>query len=229
MSYKRKVILSIAFVILSVIISYSAMSYETIAKINEKVIRLHVIANSDKPDDQALKYRVRNDILIKFNKEFENTLTKAKSETEIIQKIDEIRNYAQETVIKEGYSYPVNVYYGKYNFPRKTYDNITLPQGYYDALRIEIGQAMGENWWCVMFPPMCFTDFGKKDSFVLDYDTQKKLEEVLTKEEIEEIKKKRGLEDIKLKSKIFEFIEKGRVENQQKTYVKSLNTTTNFQ
>ena len=109
----------------------------------------------------------------------------------------------------------MNVYYGNFKFPRKAYDEIVLPEGYYDAVRIEIGMAEGNNWWCVMFPPLCFVDFGRDKNAepVMDIETERKLQEVLTQEEIESIKVKRGTEDIKLKSKIYEFIEKGKIEN----------------
>jgi stage II sporulation protein R len=98
-----------------------------------------------------------------------------------------------------------------------------LPEGYYDALKIEIGRAEGSNWWCVMFPPMCFVDFGKdQDSPALSLASEDKLKEVLSQEEIEMIKAKRGIENIKLKSKIFEFIEKGKVDKRASTYASSL-------
>ena len=115
------------------------------------------------------------------------------------------------------------MYYGNYKFPRKIYKEIVLPEGYYDAVRIEIGRAEGSNWWCVMFPPLCFVDFGKdKEQPVFDIDTEERLQEILTLEEIEVIKTKRGIENIKLKSKVFEFIEKGKVEKTANTYAASL-------
>lgn len=215
MAYKRKIILSLIFVILASLISYGVEAYQSMSKLNSKVIRLHVIANSNTFEDQELKYKVRDNIIDNFNSEFQLISSKEESQEKIINKINEIRDQALDIIRAEGYDYDVNVYYGNYNFPRKQYDDIVLPQGPYDAVRIEIGKAEGNNWWCVMFPPLCFLDFGNTDSGerVFDIDTERKLQEVLTEEEIQAIKSKRGLEDIKLKSKIFEFIEKGRVEN----------------
>lgn len=215
MNYYKKIIFSTVFVIMTVAVAYTVEAYTGMAKINDKVIRLHVLANSDTVFDQQLKYKVRNQVLDKFNNEFESTTSKNNSENVIIKKISEIREEAETTIKDEGYDYDVNVYYGNFKFPRKAYEDIVLPEGYYDAVRIEIGKAEGNNWWCVMFPPLCFVDFGqdKNAEPVFDIETERKLQEVLTKEEIESIKIKRGREDIKLKSKIFEFIEKGKVEN----------------
>lgn len=212
MHYNKKIFISVIFVTLAIVIAYSAEAYEGIKKLNDKVIRLHVVANSDTFEDQQLKYKVRNNIIAAFNEEFEEINSKDESEKIIIKKLHDIRSEAERIVREEGYPYDINVYYGNYKFPRKMYDEIVLPEGYYDAVRIEIGKAEGANWWCVMFPPMCFVDFGKKDVPVFDVETEKKLQEVLTPEEINAIKTKRGIENIKFKSKIFEFIEKGKVE-----------------
>lgn len=231
MSYYKKIFISVIFVIITVTIAYTVEAYTGMAKINDKVIRLHVIANSNTVFDQQLKYKVRNNVIDKFNNEFENTVSKDDSEDVIIKNINEIREEAETIISKEGYDYQVNVYYGNFKFPRKIYEDIVLPEGYYDAVRIEIGKAEGNNWWCVMFPPLCFVDFGqdKNAEPVFDVETERKLQEVLTKQEIEAIKTSRGIEDIKLKSKIFEFIEKGKVENtginsnyKQSIYVQSL-------
>lgn len=215
MSYYKKIIISVILVVAAVTIAYTADAYTSMTKINDKVIRLHVLANSNTVFDQQLKYKVRNHVINKFNSEFENTLLKETSENLIIKKIDEIREEAEYIIREEGYNYEVNVYYGNFKFPRKLYEDIVLPEGYYDAVSIEIGKAEGNNWWCVMFPPLCFVDFGqdKNQEPVFDIETEKKLQEVLTQEEIESIKTKRGINDIKLKSKIYEFIEKGKVEN----------------
>ncbi len=231
MAYYKKVTLSLLLVLSVLLISYTVEAYESIYQIKDKVIRLHVIANSDTFGDQQLKYKVRNNIIKTFDEEFELISTKEESERIILEKIDEIRDMAESTIQEEGYDYCVNVYYGNYKFPRKQYKEIVLPEGNYDAVRIEIGKAEGQNWWCVMFPSLCFVDFGNTDNSkpVFDIDTEKKLQEVLTQEEIDSIKTKRGLKDIKLKSKIFELIEKGKIENtglyssdNQRTYATSL-------
>lgn len=216
MKYSKKIIIAIVLVVITAFLSFVIESYTSICKIDDKIIRLHVIANSDTLDDQQLKYKVRNKVISTYDKEFESVNTKKESENTIIRELNDIRNEAEQVVKAEGYDYHVNVYYGNYKFPRKQYENIVLPEGNYDAVRIEIGKAQGQNWWCVMFPPLCFVDFGnsdKEEEPVFDVDTEEKLQKLLTPEEIESIKTKRGLNDIKLKSRIFEFIEKGKVEN----------------
>ena len=223
MHYYKKIFISAIFVALAITIAYSVEAYDGLSEINDKVIRLHVLANSDSPDDQELKYKVRNKIITTFNEEFEDINNKTESSNIIIEKIHQIRCEAEEIINEEGYNYDVDVYYGNYKFPRKIYKEIVLPEGYYDAVRIEIGRAEGSNWWCVMFPPLCFVDFGKdKEEPVFDIDTEERLQEILTLEEIEVIKTKRGIENIKLKSKVFEFIEKGKVEKTANTYAASL-------
>ncbi|MFA9422523.1 MAG: stage II sporulation protein R [Sedimentibacter sp.] len=214
MHYYKKILISLVVVILTIATSYSIEAYSGMTKINDKVIRFHVIANSNTLEDQQLKYSVRDKVISTFTKKFENISTKEESEIIVLQNINEIRTEAESVVESNGFNYEVNVYYGNYKFPRKLYNDIVLPEGYYDAVRIEIGKAEGNNWWCVMFPPLCFVNLGKdQEKTVFDIDTEKRLQEVLTQKEIEAIKTKRGLEDITLKSKLFEFIEKGRVEN----------------
>ena len=223
MHYNKKIFISALFVVLAIAIAYSAEAYASLSEINGKVIRLHVLANSDSFEDQQLKYKVRNKIITTFNEEFEDIRSKSESSNIIIKKINQIRCEAEGIVKEEGYDYNVDVYYGNYKFPRKMYEEIVLPEGYYDAVRIEIGKAEGNNWWCVMFPPLCFVEFGKnQEEPVFNVETEKKLQEVLTLEEIEVIKTKRGIENIKLESKIFEFIEKGKIDKTDNTYASSL-------
>ena len=223
MKYRKKIIISALFVALAIIIAYSAEAYTNLSQIKGKVIRLHVMANSDSLEDQELKYKVRNKIISVFNEEFENISQKPDGSRLIVEKLSQIRQEAEKIIREEGYDYDVDVYYGNYKFPRKAYEEIVLPEGYYDALKIEIGKAQGSNWWCVMFPPMCFVDFGKnQDLPVISFECEDKLKEVLSQEEIELIKTKRGIENIKLKSKIFEFIEKGKVDKKASTYACSL-------
>ncbi|HOW22941.1 MAG TPA: stage II sporulation protein R [Sedimentibacter sp.] len=223
MKYRKKIIISALFVALAIIIAYSAEAYTNLSQIKGKVIRLHVLANSDSLEDQELKYKVRNKIISVFNEEFENISQKPDGSRLIVEKLSQIRQEAEKIIREEGYDYDVDVYYGNYKFPRKAYEEIVLPEGYYDALKIEIGKAQGSNWWCVMFPPMCFVDFGKnQDLPVISFECEDKLKEVLSQEEIELIKTKRGIENIKLKSKIFEFIEKGKVDKKASTYACSL-------
>ena len=137
-----------------------AISYveATSDEISNSVFRLHVIANSDSDEDQNLKYIVRNALL-----NYMSSLTQNCSSKEEVIKIakehsEEFKNLALETIHNEGYNYNVNIEIGNFEFPTKTYGDISLPSGNYDALKVELGEAKGQNWWCVMFPPLCFID-----------------------------------------------------------------------
>lgn len=208
MKYKSKVITVVLLLVIALALAYAFESYFEIIKIEDKIIRLHILANSDTIQDQELKLKVRNNILNNFNARFSNISNKNESETLILKNLNEIKSIAQQTVYDEGYYYNVEVFYGNYKFPVREYDDMTLPSGDYDAVRVEIGEANGKNWWCVMFPPLCFTDLGKKSELsVFDESVEEKLKEVLTEEEIQLIKTNRGYSSIKLKSKLAELVQ----------------------
>lgn len=216
MRYKNKIIIAIILLVVALGASYAVDAYQGLVQIKDKVIRLHIIANSDTLEDQSLKLKVRNEIISKANEEFEKVSSKIESEKIVIEELEQIRQIAEEVVRNNNYDYKVNVYYGNYDFPRKQYEDIVFPAGKYDAVRVVIGEGKGKNWWCVMFPPLCFVDFGKKedgDTEAFDVDTEKKLSEILTEEEIEMIKINRGLSNIKLKSVLAEMIDRGKMEN----------------
>lgn len=138
--------------------AFSAYADKTEDSISENIIRLHVIANSDSEDDQHLKIAVRDAIIEKVGAVFEDNKGKQDAESKICAHINEIKDIADEVVLQWGYDYDVKVEFGKSDFPTKTYGNITLPAGSYDALKVIIGDGEGKNWWCVLFPPLCFVD-----------------------------------------------------------------------
>ncbi len=122
----------------------------------DKVIRLHVIANSDSAADQALKLEVRDRILAEAADLFQSGCTVDQAAAALTAQLPDLAQAGREVVAREGYSYPVtasledNVW-----FPTKTYPGFALPQGSYTALRVVIGDGAGRNWWCVVFPPLC--------------------------------------------------------------------------
>lgn len=163
-------------------ISISAISYVNAVSsdIEESVFRLHVIANSDSEEDQNLKYKVRDNLI-----EYMNTLCKdVESKEEAIKianlHLDEFKQIAEETIKENGFSYPVNVEIGNFSFPTKNYGDVSLPAGYYDALRVKIGNAKGQNWWCVMFPPLCFVNVS---SGIVPEESKELMKEELNDEE----------------------------------------------
>ena len=148
--------------------------------ISNSVFRLHVIANSDSKEDQELKYKVRDKVL-----EYMNIISKNCTSKEDVINLakthqEEFKNIAQSVIKENGYNYNVNIYIGKYDFPTKTYGDISFPAGNYDCLRIEIGESNGQNWWCVMFPPLCFVDV---TSGIVPEDSKSLMQNSLTDEE----------------------------------------------
>ncbi|MFQ9951905.1 MAG: stage II sporulation protein R [Clostridium sp.] len=123
--------------------------------ISDRVLRVHVLANSDSQEDQALKLKVRDKVLecSAYMLDDAQDLNQAEALTE--QNLQDIQKVAQEEVYRQGYDYPVKVELTNMHFNTRVYETVTLPAGEYDALRVSIGEAQGHNWWCVMFPPMC--------------------------------------------------------------------------
>ena len=134
------------------------LSYEDIA---DKLIRFHVIANSDSDEDQALKLKVRDKIIEKMAVKLENIENLDEARDILVSRVDEVTNIAKEVIVEEGYNYDVNTMLSNENFPDKIYGDYIFPQGNYEAYRVIIGDGMGQNWWCVMFPPLCFVDESK--------------------------------------------------------------------
>lgn len=124
----------------------------------KQYIRFHVVANSDSPEDQALKLRVRDRLLERFGGEFANIDSIETGREKIKGSIDEIERIALLEIKRSGKSYPVQVQFGRFSFPTKAYGHLVLPAGEYEALKVVIGKGEGSNWWCVMFPPLCFID-----------------------------------------------------------------------
>lgn len=156
---------------------YSQMVQNGIAA---KVVRFHVLANSDSSVDQALKLAVRDRVLAEFGVRMERCASKEETLRVLMLSRDEIGGIAAEEIREQGYDYPVRVSVVREEFPLKRYDTLTFPAGVYDALRIEIGEAKGQNWWCVLYPRMCFVDASLGDTVEESYQ---RLENTLTEEE----------------------------------------------
>lgn len=147
-------ILFITYILLSIFSYSNAVS----ADISNSVFRLHVIANSDSKEDQNLKYAVRDELIKYMNSISKNVSTKEEAIKLANENKDEFYAIAKKVISDNGFNYNVNIEIGNFSFPTKTYGDISLPAGFYDALKVEIGNASGQNWWCVMFPSLCFVD-----------------------------------------------------------------------
>ena len=179
---------------------------------SESVFRLHVLANSDAPDDQSLKYKVRDNVLSYMNNLCLNTTTKEEAINIARSHQDEFYKIAKQTIIDNGYDYEVNIKIGIFDFPTKQYGDISFPAGSYDALRIEIGEAKGQNWWCVMFPPLCFVDM---TSGIVPEDSKKTLESSLSSEEEFILINDNKSDDIQFKFKLVEFFQNVKIRTAQ--------------
>lgn len=142
-------------IILTILISSVCSAEESQKGISEKVVRLHILANSDTEEDQALKLKVRDEILFEAENIFTDGESQLEAEQIIVDNIETIKAIAQRVITENGYSYSVDCQLTHMYFDEKVYDSLTLPAGDYDALRIEIGNADGHNWWCVMYPAYC--------------------------------------------------------------------------
>ncbi len=165
--------------------------------VSSKLIRFHVIANSDSVEDQNLKLKVKDEV-IKFMAPMLKNSNSIEQSREILKKNDSKIKEISARIIKEnGYEYKVNTSLSKENFPVKTYGNITLPEGKYEAYRILIGDAKGKNWWCVMFPPLCFVDVTKGE--VADKETSAEMKKVLNDDEFNYVDNENNKVEFKFK------------------------------
>lgn len=168
--------------LLALYILVSAFSYVNAVSCDlaDSVFRLHVLANSDSTEDQNLKYKVRDAVLAYMNDICKDATSKEQAMEIAKEHSDEFKQIALDTVHQNGYEYDVTIEIGNYSFPTKEYGDITLPSGFYDALRIKIGKAEGRNWWCVMFPPLCFVDVS---SGIVPEESKSQMKENLSEEE----------------------------------------------
>lgn len=126
-------------------------------ELTENLIRLHVVANSDSEEDQALKLSVRDGILEKLEEILKDCNDKAEAEVLISRNIDALSQAASEAISEKGEDFTVSAGITEEVFPTVEYDTFTLPAGKYTSLRVVIGEGGGKNWWCVVFPPLCLT------------------------------------------------------------------------
>ena len=125
---------------------------------NENLIRLHVLANSDSVADQQLKLKVRDAIINYLAPYLKEASTKNEAEQVILKQKNTLIEIGKQVVAMNGADYPVEVQIGTFDFPIKSYGSLVLPAGQYEAVRVLVGRAEGSNWWCVLFPPLCFID-----------------------------------------------------------------------
>ena len=193
---KKPIFITItAFVFFLIFSAYSYASSIS-SDLSKSVFRLHVIANSDSDEDQSLKLQVRDKLLDYMNSITANVRSKDDAIKIAQDHQKDFQIIAEQTILDKGYSYPVTVEIGNYEFPTKQYGDITLPSGYYDALRVKIGKASGHNWWCVMFPPLCFVDV---TSGIVPDSSKEQLKENMSSEDYSIISNDNSVTEFKFK------------------------------
>ena len=129
-------------------------------------LRLHIMANSDSSEDQQIKLTVRDAVLELTHEELMLCENKAQARAYIEENLETIQETANTALLESGFDYSADANVGVFHFPEKTYQDVTYPQGDYEALRITLGEGEGQNWWCVMFPPLCITEMEATDEEV---------------------------------------------------------------
>ncbi|MFR1766306.1 MAG: stage II sporulation protein R [Lachnospira sp.] len=178
-----------AFLFITIIVSallscysfgFSSKENELQKNIASQIVRFHVRANSDSDSDQQLKLKVKDEIITYLRPMLEKSKSLEESKQILSRHTDDIKSKAESVLKKEGSTQSVSVYFENSYFPMKTYGDVTFPPGVYEAFRIDIGESTGRNWWCVLYPPLCFVDatYG-----VLPQDSKDTLKNILTDEE----------------------------------------------
>ncbi len=207
-NFKRFLVLIILFSIYVFICAFSYVNAVS-ANISSSVFRLHVIANSDSVEDQNLKYLVRDALIDYMNSVSKNSNSKDEAISIAYQHKSDFYKIAKKVINDNGYDYNVNISIGNFAFPTKNYGDISLPAGYYDALKVEIGNASGQNWWCVMFPPLCFVDIS---TGIVPEDSKETIKDSLHTEEYNLINNAQTA-DVRFKFKLLEFFQNIKLAN----------------
>lgn len=173
-------VVSVTCLTIFCVIVFTNLSRARLAeRVAEEVLRFHVIANSDSEEDQNLKLQVR-DALISYMAGYSDSFTDADEAARFAAAhVSEMNELAASVIAALGYDYQVTTSVTRCAFPDKTYGDLTFPAGTYEALRVEIGAARGQNWWCVLYPPLCFTEEGG----TVPGSSKEKLKEVLSEED----------------------------------------------
>lgn len=162
MKMKRKYIICIFIgVVISALATGTLVRAKEIQvqeRMAEEVFRFHVLANSDSEEDQALKMKVKEAVLAFMKEELPESESVEETKKWAAANLEQIEKVGAQVIAQEGYNYSINAKVTICYFPEKTYGDITFPSGEYEALRIEIGDAKGQNWWCVLYPNLCFID-----------------------------------------------------------------------
>ncbi|WP_312906370.1 stage II sporulation protein R [Tissierella praeacuta] len=200
MKYKKLVLILSIFIFSFVYIICPFIEKKVKKSFEDEIIRFHIRANSDKEEDQALKLKIRDEILKEMKEKFKYTKTLEESREVIRENMKEMKDITERVIQKEGKDYDVAITLDQDNFPTRKYGNLVLPSGEYETLLITLGEGKGQNWWCIMFPPLCFVDITHSVAYNVEKELDTKIEEP----------------QLKLKWKTAELIKKQKNKNKNK-------------
>lgn len=169
-------------VLTSRVVAVDKKMAKTQQELAQEVFRFHVLANSDSKEDQAVKLKVRDAVIAYMKTNMPEASSSRDTKQWAQEHLDELQSIAQKTAAEYGFSYGTSAQITTCYFPDKRYGDIVFPKGYYEALRIRLGEAKGQNWWCVLYPNLCFTN---AVCAVVDEDGKEELASVLTDDEYE--------------------------------------------
>ncbi|HHT57625.1 stage II sporulation protein R [Herbinix luporum] len=191
-------LLIISYTLTQILHLYKSKPSRLQEEIAKEIIRFHVVANSDSDEDQNLKYQVKDAVLKTLYPYLKDVDNINHARAILKEKLPLIEEVASKVIKDKGYTYSVLASYSNCYFPLKVYGDYTFPPGTYQAVQVKIGKAQGKNWWCVMFPPLCFVD---ETYSIVSSESEKKLSFLLTDEELDALKTKRL--PVKVKFKLF--------------------------
>ena len=207
MKYRRDLFLCLTCLLLAFLFTMAGQrqSDEAMAaRIAPEILRFHVLANSDSDEDQQLKLRVRTLLLDSIYEKLGENAALDDTKEYVLANKDSLEQEAEDYMKAEGYDYPAHMEVTECYFPTKTYGDMVFPCGTYDAVRVEIGKGKGHNWWCVLYPPLCFVD----STYAVVPDSSREiLRESLDAADYQALLKKQPEVHIRIRSKFLELLE----------------------
>ena len=207
MKYRRDLFLCLTCLLLAFLFTMAGQrqSDEAMAaRIAPEILRFHVLANSDSDEDQQLKLRVRTLLLDSIYEKLGENASLDDTKEYVLANKDSLEQEAEDYMKAEGYDYPAHMEVTECYFPTKTYGDMVFPCGTYDAVRVEIGKGKGHNWWCVLYPPLCFVD----STYAVVPDSSREiLRESLNAADYQALLKKQPEVHIRIRSNFLELLE----------------------
>lgn len=203
-SYITGLLLFAPVILLGILITLRQPAVDT-TSIAEQIIRLHVLANSDSDDDQALKLQLKEALLEKMSSQLSHAASAEEIRSYVESNKEMLISYAEQFVQRNGYAYSVAISLEECYFPTKAYGDMIFPSGNYEALKIVIGEGEGKNWWCVLYPPLCFVEV---TDGVVPEESRQMLKNLLSEEDYNSIAAGSQEKDVKIDFKLLKFLSK---------------------